>query len=60
MAEGDVYGEIVFPARFGVLNARMTVVWGMVRDELDVPYIVKYSVTPGESPERGGSQQMPR
>ena len=42
--DGDILGEVELPERLRVITARQDEVWGMDLDELDVPYIVKYSV----------------
>lgn len=41
---GDLIGVVAVPARFRVLAADRQHLWGMARDELDVPYIVRYGV----------------
>lgn len=43
-ADGSVYGHVALPHKFVVRYATLDVVWGMDRDELDVPYIVKFAV----------------
>jgi hypothetical protein len=49
-SSGDPIGEVALPDRFLVRNATGTEIWGMDRDDLDVPYIVKYAVGPVASP----------
>jgi hypothetical protein len=46
-ANGDILGELTLPGRFVVLYATEASVWGMERDAMDVPYIVKYAVREG-------------
>ncbi len=43
-ADGDVVGQVALPERLRVITARENEVWGMDRDELDIPYIVRYEV----------------
>ncbi|MFV1987002.1 MAG: 6-bladed beta-propeller [Gemmatimonadota bacterium] len=41
---GDVHGRVTLPHDFRPLWAMVDVVWGMDRDELDIPYIVRFDV----------------
>ncbi len=49
---GDAIGVVELPSGFTMLFARGMQVWGRERDELDVPYIVRYGIT--EAAEEGG------
>jgi hypothetical protein len=44
---GDVAGTVVLPVRLTVYIANATGVWGMDMDDLDVPYIVHYTIEQG-------------
>ncbi len=44
--DGRMLGRIVMPPRATWLGSRGDLVWGVVRDELDVPSIVQWRVTP--------------
>lgn len=43
-SDGDIYGQVTLPHRFLLRYATLDVAWGVDRDELDVPYIVKFAV----------------
>ena len=44
--DGEVAGEVALPELFRPCNASLGDVWGELRDELDVSYIVGYAVRP--------------
>jgi hypothetical protein len=41
---GSPHAEVSLPAGFDLLEADRDHVWGQERDELDVPYLVRYRV----------------
>jgi hypothetical protein len=41
---GERVGMVTLPSRFTILAARADSVWGMLLDELDVPYLVRFDV----------------
>ena len=45
-SDGDVIGLVELPDRFLVRTGTATEIWGQDQDSLDVPYLVKLSVTP--------------
>ncbi len=45
--DGTLLGRIVLPARATLLGVRGDLVWGVVRDDLDVPFLVQWRVSPG-------------
>lgn len=46
-AEGDPVGIVTFAEGVLLREVALDEVWARVRDELDVPYIVKYEISPG-------------
>ncbi|MDX1395354.1 MAG: hypothetical protein R3195_13280 [Gemmatimonadota bacterium] len=48
---GDVHGEVELAERFRPYNASLDDVWGELRDDLDVSYIVGYAVRPAVAEE---------
>ncbi len=44
--DGTMLGRIALPPRATWLGARGDLVWGVVRDELDVPSLVQWRITP--------------
>ncbi len=47
--DGRFLGRIVMPARSSWLGARGDLVWGITRDENDVPFITQWRITPSWS-----------
>ena len=48
---GEYFARIVMPPRTRLLGARGDLAWGVVTDEDDVPFLVKWQITPAvESP----------
>lgn len=45
--DGTLLGRIVMPTGSTFLGARGDLVWGVTRDELDVPYLTQWRVSPG-------------
>ncbi len=43
-ADGEPIGEVQLPRGIEVMAADRSHVWGMERDELDVPYLVRYAI----------------
>jgi hypothetical protein len=43
--QGKQIGQITTPAGLTILEAERGQVWGVITDELEVPYVVRYSVT---------------
>lgn len=43
--DGAVLGTVELPADFDLLEADRRFIWGTVRDELDVPYVVRYRLS---------------
>lgn len=43
---GEPVGTVTLPSRFRAQHAHGLVVWGMDRDELDVPYLVRFRAAP--------------
>jgi len=43
--QGDPRAKVALPAEFTLEIAVGDIVWGTVRDDLDVPYIVRMRVT---------------
>jgi hypothetical protein len=43
--QGRQIGQITTPAGLTILEAERDQVWGVIKDELEVPYVVRYSVT---------------
>lgn len=48
--EGRFLGTLRFPDRFDLHAARGDLAWGVLRDELDVPYAVRYRIGRGGEP----------
>ncbi len=44
--DGTLLGRVVMPPRSTLLGSRGDLVWGVTRDELDVPYLTQWRVTP--------------
>jgi hypothetical protein len=44
--DGTFLARLVLPARATLLGARGDLVWGVTRDELDVPYLTQWRITP--------------
>ncbi len=44
---GTFLGRVVLPPRATLLGMRGDLVWGVVRGDLDVPFLVQWRVTPG-------------
>lgn len=49
---GEPIGTVAVPKRVTVQAADRQHIWGMMRDELDVPYIVRYGVVPSDDRSR--------
>lgn len=49
--EGDPIGEVRLPTSFSPHLLTREEAWGLERDELDVPYIVSYSIRPAKEEE---------
>jgi hypothetical protein len=45
-ADGEPYGVVRLPVGLWMILAERSTVWGTERDELDVPYIVRYGIVP--------------
>lgn len=46
---GRLVGAVLLPRELSVMAAEQDRIWGLERDDLDVPYIVRYVVAPEES-----------
>lgn len=44
--DGALLGSVSVPGRFRLMAVRGNQAWGVVRDELDVPYVVRYTLHP--------------
>jgi hypothetical protein len=44
-SEGDPLGVVITPPRFSLEEADREHVWGMLTDELEVPYLVRYRIS---------------
>lgn len=44
---GEILADVYAPQELIVFQANMKFVWGVVRDELDIPYVVRYRVQLG-------------
>lgn len=53
LPNGDPWGEVVLPESFRPMLATRDEAWGMEQDELDVPYIVTYTIRPARAEEVG-------
>ncbi|HET7273704.1 MAG TPA: 6-bladed beta-propeller [Longimicrobiaceae bacterium] len=42
--DGDIIAELSAPAKLEILAAQRDMVWGVIEDELEVPYVVRYRV----------------
>ncbi len=49
-SDGTLLGRVVLPPRASWLGARGDLVWGVTRDELDVPYLTQWRVSPSWNP----------
>ncbi len=47
---GEFFARVVLPSRSRLLGARGDVAWGVVTDEDDVPFLVKWQITPAAAP----------
>jgi hypothetical protein len=47
--EGKLIGEFTVPSNLTIFETERGKVWGVITDELDVSYIVRYAVTPEDS-----------
>jgi hypothetical protein len=48
-ADGAPIGTVMLPGGFRLMQAERGTVWGMERDELDVPYVVRYRIEPSQA-----------
>jgi hypothetical protein len=53
--DGTLLARMEMPAAFRLHQARQGEVWGVLTDELDVPYVVRYPVVPQSSPPSSSS-----
>lgn len=45
--DGDILASVAAPPGLRILQAQRDMVWGVESDALEVPYVVRYRVTPG-------------
>ena len=58
--DGTLLGRVVLPPRSTLLGANGDLVWGVSRDELDVPYLTQWRLEPSMEPSMGVGPAVPR